>query len=280
MLAPAPKTPASTRLRVRHLPRDSGAIYAGHVVHKRLRPKPHALDYRVFTLLLDVDEIDGECERLRLLSRNRFNVFSLYDRDHGDGTGASVAMIARDCLQRAGRPAVQRRIFLLTYPRVLGYVFNPLSVFYVFAPDGTFESVIYEVSNTFGERKSYVLDAGSDHGGVFAQGCAKEMYVSPFTESKGGYTFRVTEPDDDALVAVLLRDGEGALLKTHFRGSRRVLSDGALARVALGYPLMTLKIIAAIHYEALRLWLKGIPLTTRTTSAKYSTTPIAPQKQG
>ncbi len=265
---------------------DRSAIYAGQVVHKRLRPKLHALNYRVFTLLLDVDAIDATTQRLWLLSRNRFNVFSLYDRDHGSGDGACVGTIARRCLDDAGRPSQNRQILLLTYPRLLGYVFNPLSVFYVIAPDGRFESVIYEVSNTFGERKSYVLAVGDNHDGVYAQACAKEMYVSPFTEFKGEYAFRVTEParhsqpGHEAVVAVLLRDGDGALIKTHFRGTERPLTDASLARVALAYPLMTLKIMAAIHYEALRLWLKGIPLTTRQTSPKFSSTPITPQKQG
>lgn len=260
---------------------DQAALFAGHVVHKRLRPKPHALDYRVFSLLVDVDGIDAVSRRLWLLSRNAFNLFSLYDRDHGAGDGQSVGEIARRCLADAGRPSEGRRILLLTYPRLLGYVFNPLSVFYVKAPDGKLETVIYEVSNTFGERKSYVLDAGKRHdGGVYAQSCAKEMYVSPFAAGVGGYAFRVTEPANEAVVAVLLRDTQGALIKTHFRGQRRPLTDAALLRVALSYPLMTLKIIAAIHYEALRLWLKGIPLTTRHTSPKYSSTPFTSHEKG
>ncbi|MBX9683413.1 MAG: DUF1365 domain-containing protein [Hyphomicrobium sp.] len=262
-------------------PDDQAAIFAGHVVHKRLRPKRHALDYRVFTLLVDVDAIDAISRRSWLLSRNAFNLFSLYDRDHGAGDGQTVAEIARRCLADAGHPSEGRRILLLTYPRLLGYVFNPLSVFYVLAPDGTLETVIYEVSNTFGERKSYVLSAGERHdGGVYAQSCAKEMFVSPFADGAGGYAFRITEPANEAVVAVLLRDAQGALIKTHFRGRRRPMTDAALLRVAVSYPLMTLKIIAAIHYEALLLWLKGIPLTTRHTSPKYSSTPITSHEKG
>ncbi|MGQ0457583.1 MAG: DUF1365 domain-containing protein [Hyphomicrobium sp.] len=255
---------------------SDAAIYAGRVVHKRLRPKQHALDYGVFALLLDVDQIDEAARRCRLFSRNRFNLVSFYDRDHGAGDGATAGEVARRSLQSAGRPHHGRRIRLLTYPRILGYVFNPLSVYFVSAPDGALESLVYEVSNTFGERKSYVLAAGDVRdGGVFAQACAKEMFVSPFASGRGAYGFRVIDPAERALVAVLLSDADGALIKTHFRAAREDLSDRQLLRHVARYPLLTLKVIAAIHYEAMKLWLKGVPLATRHASPRYSTTPLA-----
>jgi DUF1365 family protein len=256
-----------------------GAIYAGRVVHKRLRPKPHALDYGVFALLLDVDRIDAIARRCRFLSRNRFNLVSFYDRDYGAGDGANVGDAARRCLTDAGRPSAGRRIRLLAYPRILGYVFNPLSVYFVTAPDGALESVIYEVSNTFGERKSYVLACGeARNGGVYAQACDKEMFVSPFASGSGRYLFRITDPADEALVAVLFSDQAGALIKTHFRAARRDLTDATILRHAARFPLLTVKVIAAIHYEALKLWLKGVPLTTRHISPRYSTAPRAPSQ--
>lgn len=260
---------------------DDSAIYAGHVVHKRLRPKPHALCYRVFTLLIDLEKIDVLASRLRLFSRNRFNVFSLYDKDHGPGDGTALIDVARTCLRNAHRPHEGRRIHLLCYPRILGYVFNPLSVYYVHAPDGALETVIYEVNNTFGERTSYVVAAGEiAQGGVYAQACAKRMYVSPFADGRGGYSFRITEPGDAALVAVLLSDAGGALIKTHFKGAREDMTDARLAGLLVRYPLLTLKVIAAIHYEALKLWLKGVPLTDRHTSPRYSTVPSETASKG
>ena len=249
---------------------EGGAIYTGRVVHKRLRPKQHALSYGVFYLLLDLDRIDELAAKLKLFSRNRFNVFSFYDRDHGPGDGTPVLDIARNCLRDTGRPYEGRRVSLLTYPRVFGYVFNPLSVFYIDAPDGALETVIYEVSNTFGERKSYVLAVGDQEGGVFAQTCKKTMYVSPFASGRGGYCFRLKDPGDEALVSVNLSDADGPLIKTHFRGHRKQLDDRALNRLVWRYPLLTLKVITAIHIEAMKLWLKGTPLSARHISPRYS----------
>lgn len=253
---------------------DAGAIYAGRVVHKRLRPKPHALSYSVFALLVDIEKIDGLAKRLRFFSRNRFNLFSLHDKDHGPGDGTALIDIARASLTAARRPVQGRRILLLCYPRVLGYVFNPLSVYYVYAPDGVLETLVYEVNNTFGERTSYVVAAGDVAlGGVYAQACTKRMYVSPFASGHGGYSFRITDPDSTAVVAVMFSDADGALIKTHFRGEREHLSDARLASLLVRFPLLTFKVIAAIHYEAFKLWLKGVPLTDRHTSPRYTTVP-------
>lgn len=259
----------------------TNAIFVGTVVHKRLRPKPHALRYSVFNMLVDVEQIDALAKRLRLFSHNRFNVFSLYDKDHGPGDGTALIDIARQSLRAANRPVEGRRIRLLCYPRIFGYVFNPLSVYYVHDGAGALETVIYEVSNTFGERTSYVVAAGGvQNGGVYAQACTKRMYVSPFANGRGGYSFRITDPSDRALVAVLLSDGDGALIKTHFLGKREDLTDARIARLLVRYPLLTLKVISAIHYEALKLWLKGVPLTDRHTSPRYSTVPVETAKKG
>ena len=249
---------------------DSG-IYCGHVVHKRVRPKPHALDYKVFSFLIDIDEISNLSNRLRLFSYNTWNVFSFYDRDHGAGDRTSISEIARAALDEAGLPSEGRRIFLLSYPRIFGYVFNPLSVFFVYAPSGELETLIYEVNNTFGERISYVVPAGVRQAkNVYAQSCAKDMFVSPFAAGHGQYDFVVNDPLEEALVAVNFSDGDGPLIKTLFRGRRSDLSDASLLKLLVCYPLFTLKVIAAIHYEAAKLWFKGVPLTERHVSPRYA----------
>lgn len=255
---------------------SDNAIYAGRVVHKRLRPKPHALSYGVFYLLLDLATLDDAAMRLKFFSRNRFNVFSFYDRDHGPGDGTSVLEIARKCLADTGRPHEGRHVRLLTFPRIFGYVFNPLSVFYVYGPDQDLETVIYEVSNTFGERKCYVVAAGREADtGVFAQSCAKTMFVSPFASGFGGYGFRISNPGNDAVVGVHFSDAKGPLIKTHFKGNRHQLTDRELLRLVWRYPLLTLKVMFAIHFEALKLWIKGVPLSQRHVSPRFSIAPDA-----
>jgi uncharacterized protein len=245
-------------------------IFTGHVVHKRLRPKPHALKYGVYSLLLDVDRISAVASTSRLFSRNRFNVLSFHDADHGPGDGTPVEVHARELLRNAGFDAAGGRVFILGYPRVLGYVFNPLSVYYAFDANERLIALIYEVNNTWGERRSYVVPAGERHGRVFAQSAIKALHVSPFAPPNGRYGFRVSEPDQDLTVGVSLSDQDGALLKTHFHGVAESWSDRRLLGLLFRFPLLTTKVIGAIHFEALKLWLKGVPLTRGASTPGYA----------
>lgn len=250
---------------------SAGRIYEGVVVHKRLRPKPHALTYKVFSLLLDADRIGEACGGVRLLSHNARNVLSFYDRDHGAGDGVPVGVHARQLFAGAGIAMDgASRILLLAYPRVLGYVFNPLSVFYALDGSGRLQALIYEVNNTFGERTSYVVRAGEPAGQVYYHSAAKQMSVSPFAEGSGRYAFHVTAPGADLLLGVSFRDDEGPLIKTHFKGRGLALTDRTLAGLLLRLPFLTFKVMGAIHLEALKLWWKGVPLTTRQPSPAYS----------
>lgn len=243
---------------------SAGRVYEGVVVHKRLRPKPHALAYNVFSLLLDADRIPEACRDLRLLSHNRPNLLAFYDRDHGASDGTPAGVYARRVLAEAGIGLdAEARILLLAYPRVLGYVFNPLSVFYALDSQGHLQAIIYEVNNTFGERTSYIVRAGTPQGAVFHQSSDKKMFVSPFAEGSGRYSFHVTQPGAGLLVGVAFRDEEGPLIKTHFKARGLPLTDRTLARLMLRIPFLTFKVMGAIHLEALKLWLKGVPLTVR-----------------
>jgi uncharacterized protein len=247
-------------------------IYTGTVVHKRLRPKIHALSYGVFSLLLDVDRLDDVARGTRLFSVNRFNVLSFYDRDYGPGDGKSASHHARALLDQAGFDAGRLQILLLSYPRVFGYVFNPLSVYFAIDPGGHLVALIYEVNNTWGERRSYVVAAGEDQLGTYAQSAKKELLVSPFAEAHGHYGFRVTHPgvSDNLLVGVQLYDTKGALLRTHFKGAAEPWSDRRLLGLLVRFPLLTFKIISAIHIEAFKLWWKGVPVTGGATTPGYS----------
>jgi DUF1365 family protein len=246
-------------------------VYVGSVVHERLRPKRHRLSYRVFSLLLDLSEIDRLASGLRLFSRARFNLFSFHDRDHGERGGGAIEAHVRRLLAEGGIDTGGGPIRLLAYPRVLGYVFNPLSVYFCYDAQERLCATLYEVSNTFGERHSYLIGAETD-GQAVAQSVEKQLYVSPFNSMAGDYRFRLRPPHEDVTVGILYRDGDGPLLKAHFHGHRRPLTDATLARLALTHPAMTLKVTAGIHLEALRLWLKRVPLQSRPPAPRFAAT--------
>ena len=251
----------------------ASAIYTGHVVHKRIHPRSHGFKYKVFALALDLDEVAKAASSLRLFSYNRFGPSCFFDADHGRGDGRTAAEHIRATLAEAGFAYAGARIVLLCYPRILGFVFNPLSIYFCHDAAGRLSVIVYEVTNTFGERTSYVIPVGGD-GRVVRQACAKGMYVSPFT-SAGSYGFHVVPPAGEVVVGVNLREAGRPVLKTHFRGERLALSDRNLAAVLARHPMMTLKVVAAIHVEALRLWLKGVAPVKRHASPTYSVSVVS-----
>ena len=239
---------------------DAG-LYFGDVVHKRLRPRAHALRYGVFAILCRCDRLAELDRRLKLFSYNRFNLFSLFDRDHGNGTALQAYL--REVADGSPAGAEVTCFAMLCYPRILGYAFNPLTVYFGLDDKAEVRLVIYEVNNTFGERMTYALPAGPAEAGVMAQSCAKQLYVSPFNSDNGTYSFHLTAPGENLTLGVALRDSEGPLLKAYFRGRRQALSDGSLLKAICRTGWMTVKVIAGIHLEAARLWLKGLKLVRR-----------------
>jgi DUF1365 family protein len=231
---------------------QTSAIYEGWVMHRRLTPRHHRFKYRVFSLLLDLDELPGL--GLRFFKHNRGGLFSFHDRDHGDGHDLRAwldGLLAREGIAADGA----RRV--LCYPRILGYVFNPLSVWFCHAKDGALKAVVYEVHNTYDERHAYVLAVGDDET-LVRHGCAKAFYVSPFLSRDCRYQFRIRPPGEDVAVAINEEEAGRPILNASFAGERRTLTDGMLLKMLLRYPLMTVKVVAAIHYEAVRLMLKGV----------------------
>lgn len=236
------------------------AIYAGTVVHQRFRPRRHRLRYRVFSLLIDIDELPQFASRLRFFSHNKWGLFSFLDRDHGDASGGDLRRWVETQMASAKLPSDGGSIRMLCYPRIVGYVFNPLTIYFCYTRSGALLAILYEVSNRHAERHTYVIPVTGPVTAVVQQTCRKEFYVSPFIPMHCIYQFRVVPPQGNVSVLIEELDAEGPLLAAAFSGRRRNLNDTTLLRAFFAYPLMTLKVTAGIHWEALRLVLKGTPV--------------------
>jgi DUF1365 family protein len=241
-------------------------LYRGEVVHRRLNPVRHELRYRVFNLFADIDRLEETAAGLRLFSYNRLNLFSVMDRNHGPGDGTPIREHIWKLVRGADGGEHVKRVFMFCYPSVLGYVFNPLTVYYGFDAEDRLRLMIYEVNNTFGGRHSYVVPVGAE----FAQTAPKHFFVSPFNAVEGNYTFHFTSPGEKMALGVALSIAEKPVLNAYVSGHRASLSDGALLRSFLGVPFLTFKVIGAIHLQALRLWWKGLSLKRRPKAPNHT----------
>lgn len=238
----------------------AGVLYRCRVTHRRPGPPRYRFVYRSFYLLLDIDAIDRACAMSPLLSRNRFNLLSFHDADHGPHDGDPLRPWLEALLAEHGIDLAGGRVDLLTMPRVLGYGFNPISVFYCEHADGALRAIVVEVHNTFGEHHCYVLhEQGAPMVWPAAGGKAKRFHVSPFFDRSGGYRFYFMAPEQRLGVGIRLFDAAGERLRiaTTLSGERRALGSREILRAALAVPLMTFKVTAAIHWQAFKLWLRG-----------------------
>lgn len=243
----------------------AAVLYRGDVMHARLKPMPHRFVYRVLNLLIDLDRLDDADRQSRLFGVNRCALYSFHERDHGPRDGTPLAAHARSIAAGAGLDLSGGRILLLCYPRLLGYAFNPLSVYYCLRADGTPALLIYEVRNTFGEHHTYVCPVRPSDltGASIRQECDKRFYVSPFIGMGMRYRFRLSLPGRRAKIRILETDPDGPLLAATFHGRRQPLTSTHLIAAFFALPLVTLKVMGGIHYEAARLWLKGARLEPR-----------------
>lgn len=254
------------------LARDSeppASLYRGEVMHARLKPMGHRFAYRVLNLMIDLDRLDEAGLQSALFGVNRRALYSFHERDHGPRDGTSLAAYARATAAAAGIDLPQGRILLLCYPRLLGYAFNPLSVYYCYRADGELALLIYEVRNTFGESHSYVcpVQPGEASAAGIRQARDKRFYVSPFIGMQMRYHFRITRPGEALKIRILETDPDGPLLAATFSGRRQALTTTHLIAAFLALPFVTLKVVWGIHYEAARLWLKGARLHPRPPRA-------------
>ena len=233
-------------------------LYVGEVTHRRVRPFHHRLRYRVYMLLLDLDAAEAKLSGLKWLRPGRWGLMRWNASDYGrKGDPRPPRDQIEEQLSGGGITLDGGPIRLLTMPRILGYGFNPLSVYFCYRPDGELAALVYEVSNTFGERHSYLIARPEGDARDRRQTAPKRFFVSPFMDMGMTYDFIVRPPGQDLSVTVNVRRGDAPILTATFAGQHRPLDDASLARAFWSHPLLTWKVIAAIHWEAIKLMLKG-----------------------
>ena len=243
----------------------NSCIYNGEVTHTRFKPVRHFLKYKTFSLLIDLDEINLLEKSISIFSHNKFNIFSFYDKDHGDRDGGNLKNWVISNLKKFQIKENITNIKVLCYPRILGYVFNPLSIFYCYEKD-KLVAIFYEVKNTFNEQHTYIFKIKNNE--EIIQKCRKKFYVSPFMDMETFYNFKLLNPNDKLSVFIKQTDADGTILTATQTGDKKEFSYKQLAINFLMYPLMTIKIISSIHYEALLLWKKGAIYRKREVKLK------------
>ena len=249
----------------------NSCIYSGCVIHKRFKPKEHFFKYKVFSLFLDLSELNELDDKLNFFSLNKFNLISFYEVDHGNRDGSSLLDWVKNNLSNNNVSTVNIRVKLLCYPRILGYVFNPLSVFFVYDQNENLISILYEVKNTFGEQHTYFFKVEKQNK-LIQNNCSKKFHVSPFIEMNCNYFFKILNPAQKLSVIIDQYDQKGKILFASQDGERSDLTSKNLMKSYLKHPLMTFKIISAIHFEAFKLWMKGIKFIKKKFKIKNNLT--------
>lgn len=250
----------------------------GRVMHKRFKPVVHPFSYGVFFLRVPLSAVTRM--RTRFFSINKFNLLSFVTRDFGPRDGGDLEVWIRDLLAREGVTVADGEIVLQAFPRVLGYVFNPITVWYCFDRAGALRAALCEVSNTFGERHNYLI--AHDNQRIIETSdwfsARKVFHVSPFCEVKGHYRFRFEQVAGRAFAQIdyhddaIASDKSDLLITTTIFGKPQALTAGAALSVFFRYPLMTFGVVARIHWQALRLWLKRVPFISKPVPPTVETT--------
>ena len=243
----------------------NSCIYNGEVTHTRFKPVRHSLKYKTFSILIDLDEINQLDKSIGIFSYNKFNIFSFYDKDHGDRDGGNLKEWVILNMKKFNIKENITNVKILCYPRIFGYVFNPLSIFYCYEKDKLI-AIFYEVKNTFNEQHTYIFKIKKNK--EIIQKCKKKFYVSPFMDMETYYNFKLKNPNDKLSVFIKQTDAEGTILTATQTGEKKEFNFKQLAINFLKYPLMTIKIIGSIHYEALLLWKKGAIYRKRNIKLK------------
>ena len=249
----------------------NSSIYNGQVIHKRFKPKVHSFKYNTFSLLLDLSELKTLDKQVNFFSYNKLNWISFYDKDHGERDGSSLINWVHKNLKKNSITTLGIKIKILCYPRIFGFVFNPLSVFYVYNSNDHLISILYEVKNTFGEQHTYIFRVEKD-ANLIQNNCSKKFYVSPFLEMNCTYFFRLLKPGNKISVIIDQYDNEDKVIYASQDGVRTDFNTKYLIKSYLKHPIMTFKIMLAIHYEAFKLWRKGIKFIKKKIKIKNNIT--------
>ncbi len=238
-------------------PLEHASLYWCRIMHERLIPFRHKFNYRVFSLLLDLDALPDIARHSAFFRHNSFGLFSFHDMDHGPRDGSPLRPWVETILRQNGLEAASASIRLFCFPRLLGYAFNPLSIYFCHDQHDRLRAILYEVKNTFGDQHGYLIEITDSGEKLLRHGATKQFHVSPFLPLSGDYEFCIRPPADHIAIQIRHTGPEGLRLIATQTGSREAFSDRALIKAWLRHPLMTLKVIGAIHWEALHLWRKG-----------------------
>ena len=249
----------------------TSSIYNGTVIHKRFKPKIHYFKYKVFSLLIDLSELKDLSKKIKFFSYNKFNLLSFYEKDHGNRDGSSLVSWVKKNLEDNNINSENVKIKLLCYPRIFGYVFNPLSVFYIYDESEKLVCILYEVKNTFGEQHTYIFKVDNDQK-LYQHNCSKKFHVSPFIEMNCKYFFRLLKPGEKISVIIDQYQTDEKILYASQDGQRVDFNTKELIKSYFKHPLMTFKIILAIHFEAFKLWIKGIRFIKKKIKIKNNIT--------
>jgi DUF1365 family protein len=247
----------------------SSCIYFGHVMHQRMKPFRHGFRYRIFTLYLDLDELPEMQKSIGIISYNKFNIFSVYDRDHATRDGQPIKQWVLKHARDKGFDLEGGKIYMLCFPRLFGYVFNPLTMYFCKDRAGKLAAILYEVKNTFGEQHGYFLSV-ADADLHVQHGHPKHFYVSPFIPMEAHYHFTVKDPGEKLSVLIRQKDKEGDLLLATWTGRKSALDRANLLKALVLFPFQAFYVMFAIHWQALKIWLKG---------GRYYSRPKVPDKE-